>query len=146
MYYLHKSFLTAKGGNSIMCLIVERENVVAGFINTNSDGLEFTLKDIDAYILSLWNIGCGPLRLNFRQRDLVNYLNRCKGICLDITNDGWKINKSYLSDKFISPMEKEFLHNDKNLAKSMDLFCRLQVDIRTPRLFLDAMGFRWTYA
>lgn len=129
-----------------MCLIVEKENVVAGFINTNKDGFEFTLKNIDAYILSLWNIGCGPLRLNFYQRELVNYLNRCKGVCLDITTDGWRINKSYLCDKFLSSTEREFLNNNKQLAKSLDLFCRLQIDMRTPRLFLDAMGYRFLYA
>ena len=127
-----------------MCVAVEKEQVVAGFINRNKDGMDFTLKDIDAYILSLWNAGCGPIRLNFTIKELKNYLERCDGVCLRITSDGYRIDKSFLSTK-MTKQEQEFLHNDKNLAKSLDLFCRLQVDIRTPRHLLDVMGFRFIY-
>ena len=129
-----------------MCLTLEREQVVAGFVNRNKDGLEFTLEDINDYITSLWNAGCGPVRLNFRERELINILDECDGICLRQIGDmHWRIDKSFLSDK-MTHKEREFLHDDKNLAKSFDLFCRLQVDIRTPRLLLDAMGFRFIYA
>lgn len=128
-----------------MSVAVDKEQVVAGFVNRNKDHLEFTLEDVNAYILSLWNAGCGPIRLNFTQQELKNYLDQCDGVCLRIRKDGYTIDKSLLSTK-MSEREKVFLHNDEELAKSFDLFCRLQVDIRTPRHLLDAMGFRFLYA
>ena len=128
-----------------MCVAIDKEQVVAGFINQNKDGLDFTLHDIYDYISSLWNAGCGPIRLNFKRQELQNYLESCNGICLRITPQGYKIDKSLLSEE-MTPEEKEFLHNNKDLAKSFDLFCRLQVDLRTPRHLLDAMGFRFIYA
>lgn len=128
-----------------MCVAVDKEQVVAGFVNRNKDHLEFTLEDVNAYILSLWNAGCGPIRLNFKNQELKNYLDQCDGVCLRIRKDGYMIDKSLLSTK-MSEREKVLLHNDEELAKSFDLFCRLQVDIRTPRHLLDAMGFRFLYA
>lgn len=128
-----------------MCVAVEKEQVVAGFVNRNRDGFEFTLRDIDDYILSLWNAGCGPIRLNFKRQELRNYLDRCDGICLQVTPRGYRIDKSLLSAEMTSE-ESEFLHNDRELAKSFDLFCRLQVDLRTPSSLLDAMGYRFIYA
>ena len=128
-----------------MCIAIEKEQVVAGFINRNEDGLEFTLSDIDDYILSLWNAGCGPIRLNFKRQELRNYLDQCDGVCLRITPRGYRIDKSLLSDE-MTLEESEFLYNDKELAKSFDLFCRLQVDLRTPSSLLDAMGYRCIYA
>ena len=128
-----------------MSVAVDKEQVVAGFINRNKDHLEFTLEDVNAYILSLWNAGCGPIRLNFTSQELKNYLDKCDGVCLRIRKNGqYTIDKSLLSTK-MSEKEKIFLRNDKELAKSFDLFCRLQVDIRTPRYLLDAMGFRFIY-
>ena len=41
----------------------------------------------------------------------------------------------------MKPQEREFFHGDPKKAKSFDLFCRLQVDIRTPNYILKAMGF-----
>ena len=128
-----------------MCVAIEKEQVIAGFINRNKDGIDFTLDDINDYILSLWNAGCGPIRLNFKSQDMKNYLDQCDGVCLRVTPSGYKIDKSFLSAK-MSPEESAFLHNDENLARSFDLFCKLQVDIRTPRHLLDAMGFRFIYA
>ena len=60
-----------------MCIAVEKEWIVAGFVNTHADGLEFTLDDIYDYILSLWNTGCGPVRLilyAIRCTDIWNYV------------------------------------------------------------------------
>ena len=128
-----------------MCLAVDKEQVVAGFVNRNPDGREFTIDTIYNYISSLWNAGCGPIRLNFTRQEMFNYLNRCNGVCLWITPHGYRIDKTLLSDK-MTEEERKFLHNDKELAKSFDLFCRLQVDFRTPGRLLDAMGFRFIYA
>ena len=128
-----------------MCVAIEKEQVVAGFINRNSDGLEFTIDDIDDYISSLWNAGCGPIRLNFKRQELRHFLDLCEDVCLKVTPKGYKIDKSLLSEQ-MSQEERAFLHDNRDLAKSFDLFCRLQVDIRTPRHLLDAMGFRFIYA
>lgn len=123
---------------------VNVEQVVAGFINRNKDGAEFTIDDVYSYILSLWN-SCGLVRLNFTKSQCIEYLNKCDGVCLRIISTGWCIDKSLLSDK-MSPKERELLNNDKELAKSWDLFCRLQVDLKTDRYLLDAMGYRFIYA
>ena len=128
-----------------MCVAVDKEQVVAGFINTHKDGMKFNIDDINRYILSLWNCGCGPVRLNFVREELLYYLDLCEGVCLRKTADGYIIDKSFLSDE-MTEKEKKFFYNDKDLAKSFDLFCRLQVDIRTPRFLLDAMGYRFIYA
>ena len=129
-----------------MSVAVDKEQVIAGFININEDGLKFSVEDVYDYITSLWNAGCGPVRINFKKNELINYINRCNGICLrKIGFQCWRIDKSLLSDQ-MSPEEREFLNDNKELAKSFDLFCRLQVDPRTPNYLLDAMGFKFVYA
>ena len=129
-----------------MSVAVDKEQVIAGFININEDGLKFSVEDVYDYITSLWNAGCGPVRINFKKNELINYINRCNGICLrKIGFQCWRIDKSLLSDQ-MSPEEREFLNDNKELAKSFDLFCRLQVDLRTPNYLLDAMGFKFVYA
>ena len=55
-----------------MSVAVDKEQVVAGFVNRNNDKLEFTLDDVYSYILSLWNAGCGPVRLNFTRQEMKN--------------------------------------------------------------------------
>ena len=129
-----------------MSVAVEKEQVVAGFINTNKDGIEFTLDDIYNYIETLWNAGCGPIILNFTRSEMQYFLDRCRGIVLssDRYFNKWKIDKSVLSEH-MTPEEGKFLHNNKELAKSFDLFCKLQVDLRTPSGLLDAMGYRFIY-
>ena len=129
-----------------MSVAIDTEQVIAGFVNINKDGLEFSVEDIYDYITSLWNAGCGPLRINFKKDELINYINRCNGICLrKIGFQCWRIDKLLLSDQ-MSPEEREFLNDNKELAKSFDLFCRLQVDLRTPKYLLDAMGFKFVYS
>lgn len=128
-----------------MSLAVDKEQVVAGFINQSQDGREFTIETVYHYISFLWNAGCGPIRLNFTRQEMIDYLNRCDGVCLRISANGYRVDKTLLSDK-MTEAERKFLHNDKELAKSFDLFCRLQVDFRTPGLLLDAMGFQFIHA
>lgn len=137
--------LNLKRGVVTMCIAIEKEQVVAGFVNRNKDGAEFTMRDIDDYIRSLWNAGCGPVRVNFTDREMRDYLDRCDGVCLRITPRGYRIDKSLLSSE-MTQEEREFLQGDPELARSLDLFCRLQVDLRTPNSLLDAMGFRFMYA
>lgn len=127
-----------------MSVALEVEQAVAGFVNTHKDGTEFSITDVNDYIVSLWNAGCGPIRLNFTQQELKDYLDSCRGICLSTTNPGYVIDKSGL-DFVMTPEERRFLHNDAKLARSFALFCKLQVDLRTPDLLLDAMGFRFMY-
>lgn len=128
-----------------MCVAVEKEQVVAGYVNQHDDGFLFTLDDLNEYILSLWNAGCGPIRLNFTQQELQGYLNRCDGICLSNTVDGYVVNKAHLNID-LTQEEAALLHDDEGLAKSYALFCALQVDLRTPDRLLDAMGFQFMYA
>ena len=128
-----------------MSVAIDTEQVIAGFVNINKDGLEFSVEDIYDYIKSLWNAGCGPVRINFKKNELIRYINRCNGICLrKVGLQRWKIDKSLLSDQ-MSPEEREFLNDNKELAKSFDLFCRLQVDLLTPSYILAAMGFKFLY-
>ena len=105
-----------------MSVAVDKEQVIAGFININEDGLKFSVEDVYDYITSLWNAGCGPVRINFKKNELINYINRCNGICLrKIGFQCWRIDKSLLSDQ-MSHEEREFLNDNKELAKSFDLF------------------------
>ena len=162
---------------------IDVEQVVGGFINVHEDGEYFVLQDVYDYISSLWNAGCGPIRLNFTRPEMVKYLDRCNGICLDVCNtrriyytgkrDGkkrwinefnygiyyvtergiiegeaanyyqWRINKSYLEPLPENVKEERnfFRNYNKAMAISFDLFCRLQIDLRTPRNLLDTMGF-----
>ena len=128
-----------------MCVALEKEQVVAGYVNRHADGLEFTIHQVNDYIMSLWNAGCGPIRLNFTQQELRDYLDSCRGICLSSTQPGYVIDKSGLSFVMTSE-ERIFLNNDMKLAESFALFCRLQVDLNMPDRLLDAMGFRFMYA
>lgn len=128
-----------------MCVAIEKEQVVAGYVNRHDDGWEFTLDDINQYIVSLWNAGCGPIRLNFTQQELESYLDRCDGICLTKTAGGYMVDKTNLNIE-LTPEEREILCDDEELTKSYALFCKLHVDLRTPDGLLDAMGFRFMYA
>jgi len=127
-----------------MAYAIDKETVVCGFVNTHKDKTEFNLEDIYNYILSLWNAGVGPIRLNFTKFQMTQYLEACIGVCLTRSNNQYKIDKSLLNDR-MSKEEAEFLHHNKDLAKSFDLWCRLQVDIRTPRMLMDAMGYKFLY-
>lgn len=127
-----------------MCIAIEKEQVVAGFVNQNSDGTEFTIDQVNDYIMSLWNAGCGPIRLNFTQQELRDFLESCRGICLSSTHPGYVIDKSNLSSD-MTEQERKALRNDKKLADSFALFCKLRVDLRTPDRLLDFMGFRFMY-
>lgn len=128
-----------------MCVAIEKEQVVAGYVNQNADGLEFTIQQVNDYIMSLWNVGCGPIRLNFTHQELIDYLDSCRGICLSSTQPGYVIDKSGLRFD-MTPQESVFLKDDAKLAESFALFCKLQVDLNTPDRLLDAMGFRFMYA
>lgn len=127
-----------------MSVAVEAEQVVAGYVNTHEDGAEFSIEDIYDYILSLWNAGCGPIRLNFTKQDMARFLDSCRGVCLNENSFGYTIDKSLLRFE-ITPEEKAFLQNDAKRAQSFALFCKLQVDLRTPNRLLDVMGFRFMY-
>lgn len=128
-----------------MCVAIEKEQAVAGYVNQNADGTEFTIDQVNDYIMSLWNAGCGPIRLNFTQQELRDYLESCRGLCLSSTHPGYMIDKSGLSDD-MTEQERGFLGNDEKLAESFALFCKLRVDLKTPDRLLDAMGFRFMYA
>ena len=129
-----------------MCIAVEKEQVVAEFVNTHKDGTKFSMEDIKEYEKSLWNAGCGPVRLNYHRWEMEDFLNTCKGICLskETVYDGWKIDKSYISDK-MTQEEYSYLNGDKRKAQSFHLFCMLRVNMNTPDNLLDAMGFRFLY-
>lgn len=129
---------------SISCVAVEANQVIAGYVNTHSDGHVFTIDDVYNYILSLWNAGCGPIRLNFTQRELRDYLESCRGTCLSNAHSGYVIDKSGLNF-VMTEEEQRFLNDDPKRVQSFALFCKLQVDVGTPDPLLDAMGFRFMY-
>lgn len=127
-----------------MCVAIEKEQAVAGYVNQHANGLEFTIEQVNEYIRSLWNAGCGPIRLNFTQQELKDYLDSCRGICLSSTHSGYVIDKSGLNF-IMTPEERKYLKNDPKRAQSFALFCKLRVDVKTPDHLLDAMGFRFMY-
>ena len=129
---------------SISCVAVETNQVIAGYVNTHPNGHVFTIDDVYNYIRSLWNAGCGPIRLNFTQQELRDYLESCRGICLSSTYPGYMIDKSGLNF-VMTAEERRLLGDNPKRAQSFALFCKLQVDIMTPDYLLDAMGFRFMY-
>lgn len=128
-----------------MCMAIDKEQVVAGYVNLHEDGTSVTIDALNKYIRSFWNAGCGPIRLNFTQQELRSFLDCCEGICLSDTLHGYIIDKSGLGHN-LSQEEQVFLGNDEELYKSYDLFRKLHVDLRTPDYLLDAMGFQFVYA
>ena len=129
-----------------MCIAVEKEEVVAGFINNREDGLVFSVDDVYEYIRSLWNAGCGPVVLNFKRIELIYFLDDCDGVCLRKAAgiDRWQIDKSLLNHE-MTPDEYDFCYGDKELAKKFDLFCKLQIDPCLCGNMLDALGFRFIH-
>lgn len=130
---------------SVSCVALDVEQAVAGFINTSPDGREFTVANVNDYIMSLWNAGCGPIRLNFTQPQLRDFLGKCCNVCLDRTVAGYKIDKSRLNTSGLTQREREELGGGEQRAQSFILFCTLRVDLKTPDRLLDAMGFRFIY-
>lgn len=127
-----------------MAYCLDKEQAVAGYVNTHKDGFVFNIHDVNEYVRSLWNAGCGPIRLNYTQQELSEYLNRCCGVCLRLHPNGYIIDKTPLQ---IDPTDAEyqFFHGDHDLTVGFALFCKLQVDMRTPDYLLDAMGFRFMH-
>lgn len=128
-----------------VCVAIEKEQVVAGYVNQHDDGWNFTMDDVNQYIVSLWDAGCGPIRLNFTQQEMKDYLDRCDGICLAKTPGGYAVDKTHL-DIALTKEEARLLSGDEKRTKSYALFCELRVDLRTPHRLLDAMGYRFMYA
>lgn len=48
-----------------MCIAVDKELIITGFLNQLSKEESFTIDDVMEYVRMLWNAGCGPIRLNF---------------------------------------------------------------------------------
>ena len=128
-----------------MAIAINVEQVVAGFINRNCHEKKFDVDDVYDYIRSLWNAGCGPIRLNFTREDLICFLDKCCTVCLEKDDKEYIINKELLND-CLSLEERDFFRtDDKDIARSFDLFCKLKVDLRTPKLLMYAMGFDFMY-
>lgn len=128
-----------------MSVALEVEQAVAGFVNTSPDGRQFAIEDVNTYIMSLWNAGCGPVRLNFTQPEFHSFLDKCCDICLVKTATGYKVEKSKIDIGRLTQQEWEVLGGDERRARSFVLFCDLRVDLKTPDLLLDAMGFRFMH-
>ena len=128
-----------------MSVALEVEQAVAGFVNTSPDGRQFAIEDVNTYIMSLWNAGCGPVRLNFTQPELHSFLDKCCDICLVKTATGYKVEKSKIDIGRLTQQEWEVLGGDERRARSFVLFCDLRVDLKSPGLLLDAMGFRFMH-
>lgn len=129
-----------------MSVALDVEQAVAGFVNTRPDGTEFDLPQVNEYIMSLWNAGCGPVRLNFTQAQLDEFLKSCCKICLAVkgSHPRYVIEKSRL-DFTPTKEESRALGNDPEKIRSFALFCKLHVSLRTPDRLLEAMGFRFMY-
>lgn len=130
---------------SVSCVALDVEQAVAGFINTRPDGQEFTVANVNDYIMSLWNAGCGPIRLNFTQPELRTFLDKCCNLCLSKTADGYVIEKRRINTGELTQRERRTLGGDEQRAQAFVLFCKLHVDMKTPDRLLDAMGFRFMY-
>ena len=131
-----------------MSICVEKEQVVCDFLNHREHGATFTLKELIDHTDSMWNAGCGPIRLNFTEEEMRGFLVLCEGKFLEKAGkDKWTIDKSKLAT-MLTEEEKEYhgiknaLHKleEKTIAQRIDLFCQLGVDIQTNKYLLEHMG------
>lgn len=118
-----------------MCVAVDKELIVAGFLNQQADNASFTIDDIMEYVRMLWNAGCGPIRLNFSRQDLADFLARCYPIVTTLP-DSYQMN----SDA-IEVSSDDIDTYGKYNAKSFSLFDKLNARRNTPDSLLDAMGY-----
>lgn len=126
-----------------MAIAVEKELVVAGFINKHPDGHVFSLKDVDNFRRLLWNAGCGALRLNFTQQEMDDFLSNCSPIILKIGNK-FVIKKDSLK---ASERNIKVCGSEEN-AKSYDLLIRMGVVPKADEelwLLYDFMGYRFLH-
>lgn len=122
---------------------VGKEAVVAGYVNQHNNGEFLSADAIYAYLPSLRNAGCGPIRLDFTREDIERFLNQCVGICLSRVPGGYVIDKSTILNGISIGDHKGLLFMDRRQAESYALFHKLKVDERTPDGVKDVMGFEF---
>lgn len=123
-----------------MCVAVEKELVMAGFLNQQADKDVFTVDDIMEYVRMLWNAGCGPIRLNFSRQELADFLLNCslvknaEDFSYTINPDGLHITNEEIAS-----------HGNKGNAISYKIFDSLNAQRNVPYELLDQMGYRFLY-
>lgn len=124
-----------------MSYAIEANTVLAGFINSNQNGTNFTINDIYNYITELWNAGIGPIRLNFTEHQLKSVLENNSWI---IKNGySYTIKKKDIIEKELTERERRLLKYNKKLYQSYMILCDLQFDIGVPSRLLDFMNFNF---
>lgn len=124
-----------------MCVALDKELAVAGYLNTRPIEESFTVENIMHYVDSLWNAGCGPIRLNFTVPELQRFLESSSPV-IQKKGDAFHLNTDSLQvDGFV----REALKNDRYIL-SFALFSKLKAIINVPRILLDEMGYGFFFA
>ena len=120
-----------------MCVALDKELLVAGFINhRNDDPKQFKIDDVLSFIGVLWNSGCGPIRPNFTVNELKDYLASCAPIICE-SNGSYSINFHAVNPNH--DIKKAFKDTDN--AKKIELLNCLHANINIPRTLLCAIGY-----
>ncbi len=120
-----------------MCVGLDKELLVAGYVNQMADNESFTINDMMEYMGELWNAGCGPISPNFTRQELWDYLHSCKSLIQEC-NGHFTIDRSSLNPN--GAVKKIFESNEKN-AISYELLLRLHASINIPKQLLNAIGY-----
>lgn len=123
-----------------MCVAIDKELVVVGFLNQQAGNESFTIDDVMEYVRMLWNAGCGPIRLNFSRQELVDFLAVCSPL-INMSADSYQMDHSAIT---ISSDDISQYGNEYN-AWSYKLFTILCARRNTPNHLLDAMGYRFLH-
>lgn len=123
---------------TFMCLALDKEHLVAGFINRTKDQERFRLEDVMGFINVLWNIGCGPVSPNFTQQELQDFLTtKCEFVITEDSDGSFYIDRSSLY-----PREKALqCFDNMEQAKRVELLLRLNARINIPHQLLSAIGY-----
>ncbi len=130
-----------------MCVAIDKELVVIGYINNHledNDNVSFDLDDIYAYIVTLWDVGCGPIRVNFTKSDMEDYLEQCvRSHILEKTGDDGR----YVFRNHMTPRRAEFLEHYRNnlCAERYDIFCSFGGQLSARAELLKSMGYGFLY-
>lgn len=123
-----------------MCVAVDKELIVAGFVSRRLERIDFSVDDVMDYSHTLWNAGCGPIRLNFTESELEDYLESCGPV---IEKDG---NHFVFSPDYLAVDREIADYVGEQNAKRFSLLDSLDARVNNVSYFLlSTMGYQFIF-
>lgn len=124
-----------------MCVALDKELLIAGYLNSKDLKSSFTVDDLIEYMRSLWNAGCGPVCPNFTKWELDSFLSSSK--LFDKKDNSYVLNREQLSSVPYAYRLNQI--SEENRWKFI-LFCELEAKWNVPRNLLNATGYSFLFA